>query len=130
VEALCDSCIHTFRHSEDLRRQATNGGRHTLTEHKAWVTGRQLWADATRIGQQMALLFSAADRGKGVIYWAVIDSITVDDQTRETTCGYSHLQMVEPKVPLSTLRLWNGGRPVSDDLIRPYAICQTPAFLR
>lgn len=130
MRALSAYCIHTFRHSEDLRRQAASGGQHMLRERKAWVTGRGLWTKAEGSGEQMALLFSAADVGMGIIYWAVIDAITIDDKTRVTECRYSQLQPVTPARKLSTLQLRSSGRPVSDDLIRPYAICHTPTFLR
>lgn len=130
MRALSDYCIHTFRHSEDLRRQAASAGQQVLSERKAWVTGRDLFTKAESSGEQMTLLFSAAAVGKGIIYWAVIDAITIDDETRVTKCSYSQFQPVTPARRLSTLRLRNGGRPVSDDLIRPYAICRTPTFLR
>jgi len=44
MASLSGYCIHTFRHSDDLRKQLQEGGRHTLTERQAWTTGRQLWA--------------------------------------------------------------------------------------
>jgi hypothetical protein len=122
-------CIHTFRHSDDLRDQQQEGGRHTLTEGKAWTTGRQLWAEAGRAGERMPILFSGAEKHTGLIYWATIDGITIDDTTRQTTCLYSDLRAIEPPKRLSALRLRTGDRQVSDDLIRPYALCRTPGFL-
>jgi hypothetical protein len=126
---LSSYCIHTIRHSEELRRQADEGGGHTLTEHKNWKTGSQLWAEAERSGERMPIVFSGADVSTGLIYWATIDDITVDDETPLTTCSYSNLRAIEPAKPLSALRLRVGGRQLSDDLIRPYAICHTPSFL-
>jgi hypothetical protein len=130
MSSLSDYCIHTFRHSETLRQQAAKGGHHMLTERKPWVTGRELWARAEGSGKQMAVLFSAAEDGEGIIYWAVIDDIVIDDRTRATECCYSDLRPVTPSKRLSTLRLREGDKPVSDNLIRPYAICHTPTFLR
>ena len=77
----------------------------------------------------MPILFSAADRDSGVIYWATIDDIAINDETSRTICSYSNLREIKPPKPRSTLRLRTGDRPLSDDLIRPYAICHTPGFL-
>ena len=124
-------CIHTFRHSGVLSAQLAAGGGHVLTEHRSWVTGLRLQAAAQRLAERMPLLFSAAETEEqsGVIYWAVIDQVSVDAGIRQTRCSYSELRPVVPPRPLPALRLRNGGRPVSADLIRPYAICYTPDFL-
>lgn len=52
-------CIHTFRHSVELRREATAGGLHVLAERKRWVTGQRLWTEASRIGERMPIIFRA-----------------------------------------------------------------------
>jgi hypothetical protein len=75
----------------------------------------------------MPLIFSAAESDRGLIYWAFIDDIAVDEG--RTTCRYSSLQSIREKKGLSTLRLKSSGRPMSDDYIRPYAICHTPHFI-
>ncbi len=126
MDSLSSCCIHTFRHSDDLSEQENLGGRHTLTEGKAWRTGLHLWAEADRSGERMPILFSAADRHSGVIYWATIDDISIDDETSRTICSYSNLREVKPPKPRSILRLRTGDRPLLDDLIRPYAICIPP----
>jgi hypothetical protein len=77
----------------------------------------------------MPILFSGADVHTGLIYWATIDDITIDHDTRKTTCSYSSLRPITPPKPLSALRLRSGDRQVSDDLIRPYAICHTPRLV-
>ena len=127
---LSGYCIHTFRHSDDLRKQQhQEEGSHILTERKAWMTGRQLWARAEQAEARMPILFSGADAHTGIICWAIIDDITIHPETRETTCSYSALRPITPPKALSALRLRSTGRQVSDDLIRPYAICHTPSFL-
>ena len=74
------------------------------------------------------MLFSAAEADSGVIYWAFIDAIQLDDGT--TTCCYSDVRHVAPARPLSSLRLSSTGRPMSIDYIRPYAICYTPDYVK
>jgi hypothetical protein len=129
MDPLFSYCIHTFRHSDELRKQASADGSHTLTERKPWVTGRQLWVEAVRSGERMPVLFSGADVHTGLFYWATIDDITIDEEKRTTICSYSNLRKIEPVRRLSELRLRKGGRQLSDNLIRPYAICHTPRFL-
>jgi hypothetical protein len=75
----------------------------------------------------MPVIFSGADIDTGLIYWAKIEDITFDDE--RTSCSYSDLRGIEPPRPLSALRLRKGNRQLSDNLIRPYAICYTPTFL-
>jgi hypothetical protein len=124
---LASYCIHTFRHSADLAVQASIGGAHELVEHKRWVTGCKLWAEAEKSDLQMPILFSAAEEHTDIIYWAIIDSVVVDEN--KTTCLYSDLRKIAPARQRSEIQLRAGNRPLSDNLIRPYAICWTPHFL-
>jgi hypothetical protein len=129
VDRLSSYCIYTILHSDALRRQAAEGGPYSLTEHKPWKTGSELWAEAVRSGEQMPIVFSGADVATGLFYWATIDDVKVDREKRETTCSYSNLREINPPKPLSALRLKTGNRQLSDNYIRPYAICHTPSFL-
>lgn len=126
---LSSFCIYTIRHSAQLYAQAKTSGPFVLTEGKAWTTGHLLWGQARQSGELMPLIFSAAEDVTGLIYWATIDDIAIDEEDRTTTCTYSNVQAVTPARPHSSLRLRSTGRPLSEDFIRPYAICYTPAFL-
>jgi hypothetical protein len=119
--------VYTMLHSERLAQQHEEGAAHTLREGKRWVTAARLWRESTREQLPMPIIFSAAEADKGLIYWGVVDSIAVDDDG--TTCTYADLRPIEPAKPLSTLRLRSHGRPMSDENIRPYAICHTPNFV-
>ncbi len=72
---------------------------------------------------------SGAEKNTGLIYWATIDDITIDEESRTTACTYSDLRSIVPYKPKSSLRLRSTGQPISEDFIRPYAVCRTPAFL-
>jgi hypothetical protein len=124
---LASYCIHTFRHSGVLATQAGIGETRELIEHKRWVTGHRLWAEAKQADQQMPILFSAAEEHRGIIYWAIIDSIVIAEN--QTTCRYFDLRKIVPARQRSELMLRSGNRALSDNLIRPYAICWTPHFL-
>jgi len=131
VDRLSSSCIYTLLHSGRLREQAKEGGRQELTErNKPWRRGSQLWAEAERACDRMAIVFAGADDTEpGLIYWAVIDDITINEENRSTTCTYTNVRPIRPPKPLSALRLLKSGRQLSDADIRPYRICQTPSFL-
>ena len=49
MKNLSGFCIYTMRHSAELDAQLAKGGRHVLTEGKAWVTGQQLWDDGPHL---------------------------------------------------------------------------------
>ncbi len=130
MDFLSSCCTYTLRHSDALQKQAKEGGPQKLTERRVWRTGSLLWVKAKLSGERMPVVFSGADDTQpGLIYWATIDDITVDDEKRSTTCCYSNLRPISPLKPLSALRLLKSGRQLSDADIRPYRICQTPRFL-
>jgi hypothetical protein len=129
MDRLSSYCIYTILHSDALLRQSAEGGRHSLTEHTVWKTGGQLWAEAERSGERMPIVFSGADVATGLFYWATIDDVKVNYPKRQTICSYSNLRDIRPPKQLSALQLKNGNRQLSDDYIRPYAICHTPSFL-
>ena len=122
-------CVYTMRHSAELDAQTKISGPHVLRERKAWTTGHQLWDQARRAGEMMPVVFSGAEDDTGLIYWPTIEDIRIDEATRATTCTYFGLKPINPARPKSSLRLKTGDRPLSEDFIRPYAICHTPAFL-
>ena len=89
----------------------------------AWLLARPTVADAawTRVprepGEDRAdfvrrVLGPARDTGHGT-----------------TRYSFTDLRRIEPPRPLSALRLSSTGNPLSDNYIRPYAICRTPDFL-
>ena len=122
---LSSFCIYTMRHSAEFHAQAKTSGAYVLTEGKAWTTGHLLWGQARRSGELMPLIFSAAEADLGLIYWATIDDITIDEEDRTTVCAYSNLKAITPTRPQSSLRLRSTGRLLSEDFTRPYAICHT-----
>lgn len=126
---LASFCIYTMRHSAELEAQMKAGEPHVLTEGKAWTTGRLLWDQARRTGELMPVVFSSAEDEQGLIYWASIHDIAIAEEDRKTTCTYLNFKPITPARPKSSLRLKSTGQPLSDDFIRPYAICHTPAFL-
>lgn len=78
----------------------------------------------------MAIVFAGADHTEpGLIYWAIIEDITINEVNLSAICTYANLRPINPLKRLSALRLLKSGRQLSDADIRPYRICQTPSFL-
>jgi hypothetical protein len=127
VSDLASYSIYTMRHSKILQEHAAEHGSHNLQERRAWRTGYRLWRQAVKDDLQIPLIFSGAEAATGLIYWALVVEIEVDDGT--TTCRYSDLRPIQPPRPLSALRLLSSGLSISDNYIRPYAICHTPTVI-
>jgi hypothetical protein len=80
----------------------------------------------------LPVIFAAAETIDGLIYWAIVTDIHIDDRgpfDASTTMTFIGMRPLPNKPPLSALRLRSTGQPLSDSYIRPYAICHTPDFL-
>ena len=125
--------IYTIRHSRDLAADHKRGGSGEFTERKRWTSALGFLDRARKIGQRLPVIFAAGETIDGIIYFAYIDDLYVSPLDEHgngtTTIRFSELQPLRPKRPLSSLRLKSSGQPLSEDFIRPYAICHTPDFL-
>jgi hypothetical protein len=136
LPVLSDACIYTIRHSRVLAECSRLGGDGEFTENTYWKRGRELFVEALREGEQLAVLFSPADTWDGVMYWAVLTDVSPEQADSErgtpatTTFAFRSLTPVRPPRRLSELQLLRNGKRLSDRDIRPYRICRTPAFLR
>jgi hypothetical protein len=134
-QQLAPHCIYTMRSSTDLDACFRGGGAGSFTENKKWTTGSKLFGAGLAAGEHMPILFAAAERDSGLIYWAVLSDVVVDDGDPgqgigpSTTYSLAQLAPITPSKRLSDLRLLSSGKPLSDSFIRPYAICHTPSFV-
>lgn len=128
-ESLFPSCVYTIRHSQALADDYASGGSGEFTERSPWTTGNRILQQARQSQQRVPVLFAPAEADiiGGVIYWALIDDIALTPQG--TTIRFSSLQPLPKKHRLSSLKKLSNGEPLSDDYIRPYVPCRTPAFL-
>ena len=99
-------------------------------ENKVWKTGQRLFLEAKKHGQRMPVIFASADVTDKLLYYAVLSNLVIDEASSTTSYQFNHLQPVKGDFPLSSLRLRSTNRPLSDNYIRPYAICHTPSFIR
>jgi len=125
--------VYTIRSSRALADYLERGGSGEFVENKPWVGALGLLDEAKKTGQRLPIVFAHAERIDGVRYSAVIDDLDVsaaDERGKGTTAvRFSGLRRLHKKQPLRALRLKSSGNPLSDDFIRPYAICHTPNFL-
>lgn len=123
-------CIYTMKKSENLEYCYVNGGFGKYSESKSWRTGYKLLLEAKRQNKIMPIVFSAAEEASGMIFVAFLENIILQEDQKEKTI-YSFKSMIRLKnpKPLSSLILKNTNKPLSDNYIRPYAICYTPVQL-
>jgi hypothetical protein len=73
----------------------------------------------------MPILFTAAEDEGGLIYYASLASVEIDDAS-QPTYSFSGLTRLDKERPKSSLIKRSDNRPPSEDYVRSYAICFTP----
>lgn len=126
-DTISEFCIYTMRKSDNLQYIYLGDGAGKFSEKKIWRTGHALFQQAREENKKMPIFFSAAEEDSGLIYFAFLESIEIMDSV--TTYSFSNLNEIDEPKPLSSLKLRSSQRPLSDNYIRPYAICDTPDFL-
>ena len=126
-DTISEFCIYTMRKSDNLQYIYLGDGAGKFSEKKIWRTGHALFQQAREENKKMPIFFSAAEEYSGLIYFAFLESIEIGDSV--TTYSFSNLNEIDEPKPLSSLKLRSSHRPLSDNYIRPYAICYTPDFL-
>lgn len=123
-------CVYTILHRQRLDDIFQADGTGEAEEKKAWREGQRLFLEARKDGEQMPVLFNAADVGGGLIYYAFLKDVEVDEGEPSTKYAFTQLTKLENNPQLSSLKLKSSNRPLSNDYIRPYAVCYTPSFVR
>jgi hypothetical protein len=65
-----------------------------------------------------------------LIYYATLKDIAINESDLTTTYEFTGLQQIASHLPLSSLKLRSTNRALSNNYIRPYAICLTPSFVK
>lgn len=123
---LFEFSIYTMRSRNDLDYIFSNGGRGEFSEKKPWRKGKELFNEALSEDKRMPILLSAAEEESGLIFFGILESIAIDPSNKNTTYSFSDLRRIPNPKPLSSLTLRSTGKPISNNYIRPYAICTTP----
>jgi hypothetical protein len=128
-QPLSPFSVYTIRHQRDLDEMYRRRGEGGFDTNRLWRTGRALFQQAKGSGQRMPVIFASADVTDKLVYYAMLSDIELDETNSTTRYEFTELQKVEGDLPLSTLKLRSTNRPLSDNYIRPYAICLTPSFV-
>lgn len=122
--SFTDLCVYTIKDSADL----VAGRSDTFHEKRPWVTARRLLVEAERRGESVAVVFAPANTTDYLVGWAVLKDIQITPDGTDYT--FANLRKFKkPLQPKTALRKRNG-EPLSQNFIRPYAICRKPKFLR
>lgn len=123
--------VYTVRESKKLDAISERGGSGQFTERKRWVTGLALLEQAKRHGLKMPIIFAdAGDTRDGLLYYGFLRELIPDAKTKTTTYSFEGLRRIAPNTPKHSLKLRSTKKPLSDAFIRPYAVVQTPDYIR
>lgn len=122
-------CIYTMRHTDQLKYvHSQGGGAGTFEENKRWVEGEKLFNEAKKNGERMPILFAAAEKESGPLCYAMLTDLRLDPNSHKTRYSFTGLTPFYEDRPKSSLIKKSDGKPLSDNYIRPYAICLTPSL--
>ena len=97
-----------------------------LTEEKRWVSAKALLEEARAAGEDMPIIFSDSRDCSVLIRWAVLQDVVVGPAN--TTFRFARLAPLREH-STQELVLRSSGQNIAPNFIRPYALCETPAFL-
>jgi len=121
---LFDSCVYTIATPEHLLDASQT--ELPLHEGKRWVKALDLLIDARDSGCDLPIVFADSRYPTTLIGWSVVRSISVSatgtDYTIDSVWG------IPPSRPQDLQRL-DSADYIAEGHIRPYVLCQTPAFL-
>lgn len=125
-------CIYTIKHSKDLRFAFQNRRQGKFVELTNWKSGEELLIRARENNSVLSVVFAAAELTTNLIYWARIVNIQIKQATNgfETTYEFDMLTKIKENPAKTTLRLKSTGQHLSENYIRPDAICYTPDYLK
>jgi hypothetical protein len=126
---LSKYCIYTIRNSKELDYVFDSDRRGKFYENRLWKTGKTLFDKVCNQNLHMPILFSAAETNSGLIYYGILTSVILFEKDNKTEYSFEDLTKIATPKPLNTLYLKSSKKPMSNNYIRPYAICLTPLNL-
>ena len=127
---ISEFCVYAIRHTDKLETTFQEGGSGAFVEKRRWVKASEMFLKAVSERKQMPVVFGRAETDSDLIFYAMLESVRVDDEAKTTTYSFTDLTRIKKPLPLSTLIKANGGEPLSDDYIHSYVICRTPEYIK
>jgi len=144
ITPYCICAVVTVKALESI---LDNTGSGAYKDTHPWYVARELLQTASANGERLPILFASGSPLE-FSYWALIKDIDVEEFHRgtwETRCEFEPLAPVNPIwSPLDSIALYPSAEqrhreavePVKvhrqfldENLIRPYAVCETPPFV-
>lgn len=142
-------CICTVVSDKALEAILENTGAGTYRDAHPWVVAKELAERAAVEGASLPILFATGAVGDlAFSHWSIINGIEILELhtgNADTRCGFEPLQPINPiwtaldsvtLMPSQELLHREAVEPIrlhrqllDESLIRPYAICETPAFI-
>ncbi len=148
-------CAPVTRAALDALLEASDQGRGAYRDSHPWLVARALWqnvdSNSSGLADQVAILLACAERNSEPIlsHYALIDDIDVVELHRgswESRCRFGVLSPMHPVwQALDSVMLWPSAEQrqresleglkqhrtaLSGSTLHPYAICETPEFIR
>jgi hypothetical protein len=125
---LYDYCVSTIVDSNRLKDFLFKASGN-FTEHRFWKTAERLLGKARKQDKGMAVILSdAAYNCEHLLIWGLIRKI--DIQGERTEVQINAVQKIPGYHRRQELTLRSKHRTIRPNYIRPYAICETPPFLK
>ena len=121
-------CVYTIVDGKTLARAAKAGHSGQFEERKPWATASKLWQKALSSGSSMPVLFGDATDCSRLLYWGLLTDVHVQDGV--TRFAVDRVRKLSGKHAPQELVLRSSGKKIAPGFIRPYAICETPAFVK
>jgi hypothetical protein len=124
---LADFCVSTIIDRRRLEEFALKG-QGKVTERRAWITAKRLF-DELNDGVRMPVIFSdAAFNAENLLLWALLKEIRIEGN--QTSFSFNGAKRIPGNHHRTDLKLRSTGKPIAENFIRPYSICETPPFLK
>jgi hypothetical protein len=121
-------CISTIVERRRLEQFALKSSAN-FTERRAWKTAKLLYEQSRKAGASLPVILSdAAYDSEQLLLWGVLQKLTVDGD--HTTVHLTGIQRVHGSHGRQELTLRSSGKAIKPNFIRPYAISETPEFLK
>jgi hypothetical protein len=124
---IADYCVYTIVDGKKLARVAKSGHSGEFEERKPWATANKLWQRARLAERTMAVLFGDASDCSRLLYWGLLTDIQIEDGATRFTVD--RVRKLNGRHAPQELVLRSSGKKIAPGSIRPYAICDTPAFV-
>ena len=124
---LTEYCVYTIASRDKLDPVALEQAPFVNQEARVWATASGLLERTRASGQGMPILFADALDCTRLLYWGLLQEIRPLDGRTEYVVD--RLRSFPGRHKPQELLLRKTGEPIAPGFIRPYALCQTPAFL-